>query len=349
MADISFTEMGQALDAAAQSREPQASVSSVNQEPAPAVSSGDGSTGHEGNATPPSGGAASQPPKTDNSPSGVADSGKTGSPSGQTDKGKQSGEADDKAAAERRRQNHWYASQRIAAKEAKRRRFEQERERLVREQEAYADEKSDKHNPTLAAVKQDQIRELDIARMQEAQEEWEREARELFSPEDAETFIEDSKNLADWLNSKEPELTAYLDKPYGKHLLKGWMDKIAKNKEAAAQWQTLTAFQKNQIIDNYYRQLEQFGNDYAAGKIDEQGNPIQQQQSQQQAQPQTQTPPAQQQQQQTQQPQGSPNPPPNIPVPNSGRDSKTIPPSNNFGLMLQDAMNKRNLPTNRSW
>ena len=344
MADISFTEMGQALDAATQIREPQASVSSVNQEPAPALSSGDGSTGHEGNATPVSGGAASQPPKTDNSPSGVADSGKTGNPSGQADKGKQSGEADDKAAAERRRQNHWYASQRIAAKEAKRRRFEQERERLVREQETYADEKSDKHNPTLAAVKQDQIRELDIARMQEAQEEWEREARELFSPEDAETFIEDSKNLADWLNSKEPELTAYIDKPYGKHLLKGWMDKIAKNKEAAAQWQTLTSFQKNQIIDSYYRQLEQFGNDYAAGKIDKQGNPVQQNQSGQQTQQGDQTPtPAQNQN-------PSPNPPtPNIPVPNSGRDSKTIPPSNNFGLMLQDAMNKRNLPANRGW
>lgn len=336
MADISFTEMGQALDAATQLREPSNSVSSVNQPSNPALSSGEGDTGREGNATPSSGGEASQPPKTDDSPSGVADKKGGQQPS---DKGKPSGEADDKADAERRKNNHWYASQRIAAKEAKRRRYEQERQRLESERQAYADEKGERHNPTMAQVKEDQLRELDIARMQEAQAEWEQEARELFSPQDAETFIEDSKNLSDWINSKEPELVQYLDKPYGKHLLKGWMDKIAKDRDAAAQWQGLTSFQKSQLIDNYYRQLEQFGNDYAAGKIDENGNPVQKQQQQQAPAPNTNPNPAPTQTQQQQQPPK----PVDVPVPNSGRDSNTIPPSNNFALELQNAMNKRSL------
>lgn len=345
MADVSFTEMGQALDAATQLRESSNSVSSASQEPSPTLSSGGGSTDGEGTAAPGSAGASSHSPKTDDSPSLGADNGKgakaanaEGKPSGTADNA-----ADDKAdidaEAERRKYNRWQAARRIASKESKRRQFEQERERLVRERDAYSDEKGQSHNPTLAQVKEDQIRELDIKRKLEAQAEWEQEAREIFTPEDAETFIEDSRNLADWINTKEPELSAYLGKPYGKHLLKGWMDKVAKNKEAAAQWQSLTPFQKNQVVDGYYKQLEKFGEDYAAGKIDENGNPIQR------------TPPA------TTNPQaGTDAPtvkqdskPADVPVPNSGRDSKTIPPSDNFGLMLQDAMNKRNLPLNRSW
>lgn len=348
MADVSFTEMGQALDAATQLREPSNSVSSATQEPSPSLSRGGGSTDGEGTKAPGSAGASFQPPKTDDSPSLGADDGKgasdgrranaEGKPSGTADNA-----ADDKANvdadAERRKYNRWQAAKRIASKESKRRQFEQERERLVRERDAYSDEKGQSHNPTLAQVKEDQIRELDIKRMREAQAEWEQEAREIFTPEDAETFIEDSRNLADWINTKEPELSAYLDKPYGKHLLKGWMDKVAKNKEAAQQWQSLTPFQKNQVVDGYYKQLEKFGEDYAAGKIDENGNPIRQ------------TPPAN-----VDKPDGTctssvkqDSKPADVPVPNSGRDSKTIPPSDNFGLMLQDAMNKRNLPLNRGW
>jgi hypothetical protein len=336
MGDISFTEMGQALDAATQAREsgntPSNSVSSDSRPTTPTVSSGDDGKGSSGPSEPTtpvvSGdkvGEGSQPPKTENSPSGVADN-----------KGKPSASTDDKADDERRKFNHWQAQKRIAAKEARRKQFEQEKQRLQQERDAYADENGQNHDPNMVKVKDDQLRELEIAQIREAQAEWEREAYELFSPEDAATFIEDSKKLGDWLNKNEPELCSYIDKPYGKHLLKGWMDKIAKNKVAADQWQALNSFEKYRLIDKYYNEIEKFGEDYAAGRINADGTPKQ---------PGTQTPNTQQTP-----PSGAPQTTPpnrtpqvNVPVPNSGRDTNTMPPSNNFALMLQDAMNKRNI------
>ena len=334
MADTTFTEMGQALDAATQLRDSSNSVSSETNSDQSGVSTGTGASGSEEsqpNATPVvtntgagDAGSGSQPPKTETTPSGVADG-----------KGTPSGKPDDKDSAERRKYNHWQAAQRIAAKEAKKRRFEEEKQRLQQEREAYADEKGQYHDPNMVKVKDDQLRELEIAQIREAQAEWEREAYEIFSPEDAAVFIQDSKNLSDWLNEREPELCSYINKPYGKHLLKGWMDKIAKNKEAASQWQALNSYEKFRLVDKYYKELEKFGEDYAAGKIDANGQPVGGQTA-----PQTANNQATNQQQQTQQPPQQTQPV-NAPVPNSGRDTNTMPPSNNFALMLQDAMNKR--------
>jgi hypothetical protein len=109
------------------------------------------------------------------------------------------------------------------------------------------------------------------------------------------------------------------------------MDKIAKNREAAARWKSLNSYEKSKILDSYYSQLEKFGNDYAEGKIDANGNPVN-----------AGTPnPATPTQTQTQTPQQTP--PQNVPVPGSGRDTNTMPPTNNFALALQDAMNKRRM------
>lgn len=339
MADTTFTEMGQALDAATQLRDSSNSVSSETNSDQSGVSTGTGTSGSEEsqpNATPVvtntgagDAGSGSQPPKTETTPSGVADG-----------KGTPSGKPDDKDSAERRKYNHWQAAQRIAAKEAKKRRFEEEKQRLQQEREAYADENGQYHDPNMVKVKDDQLRELEIAQIREAQAEWEREAYEIFSPEDAAVFIQDSKNLSDWLNEREPELCSYINKPYGKHLLKGWMDKIAKNKEAASQWQALNSYEKFRLVDKYYKELEKFGEDYAAGKIGADGQPVGGQTAPQTQQTATQQTNQQNQQQQTQQPPQQTQPV-NAPVPNSGRDTNTMPPSNNFALMLQDAMNKR--------
>ena len=336
MSDISFTEMGKALDAATQTRAPQTSVSSntsASTEEKQSVSTPATQASGEGSPTPtsaqPSGGASSQPPKTDKSPSAVAEPNSDQPPTGP--QGTPTATPDDKEARERRERNRWFAQQRIAAKEAKKKRFEEEKARLEKERDAYADETGKYHNPQMVDVKNDQLRELEIARIQEAQMEWEQEAYQLFSPEDAKTFIEDSKTLGQYLNDREPEILSYLDRPYGKHLLKGWMDKIAKNREAAARWKSLNSYEKSKILDSYYSQLEKFGNDYAEGKIDANGNPVN-----------AGTPaPATPTQTPTQTPQ--PTPPQNVPVPGSGRDTNTMPPTNNFALALQDAMNKRHM------
>lgn len=323
MADTTFTEMGQALDAASQSRDTSNSVSSGNSTPSSAQGQGTGSEGPESSV---SNGGGGQPPKTETSPSASED--KQGNP---PTKQPDTRTPDDKDAAERKQRNQWFAQQRIAKRAERKRRFEEQRERLQREHDAFADKDGQDYNEQMALVKQDQIRELEIQQVREAQEEWEREAYELFSPEDAKSFIDDTKRLGDWLNNKEPELLSYLDRPYGKLMLKGWIDKIAKNGELADKWESLNPFEKYKIIDKYYSQLEKFGEDYAAGKVDITGKPVGKQapaqqatQSQQPTQPQTQTPNV-----------------PNAPVPGSGRDTNTMPPSNNFGLMLQDAINKR--------
>jgi hypothetical protein len=350
MSDISFTEMGKALDAATQIREsgytpasggegtPSNSVSSESKPSVPTVSSGSDASPNDGKG--PSGsspavptvsdtgsGNGSQPPKKESSPSSGADT-KAG-PNGTVadGQGKPSAPSDDKAGDERRKWNHWQAQKRIAAREAKRRQFEQEKARLQRERDAYADEQGEYHDPNMVKVKEDQLKELQLAQIREAQAEWERDAYELFSPEDAAVFVEDSKKLGDWLNRNEPELLSYLDRPYGKHLLKGWMDKIAKNKAMADQWESLNSYEKYRLIDKYYNEIEKFGKDYAEGKVNADGTPKQTgtQQVPQAGASQTTTPPV------------------NAPVPNSGRDTNTIPPSNNFGLMLQEAMNKRNI------
>lgn len=329
MADTTFTEMGQALDAASQSRE--TSTSSVSSGGEPGNPAQDTGSSSEGPSTPVVTGGGGQPPKTDTSPSAREDT-----PGNPSSGGNDTRSPDDKDGAERRAHNKWFASQRMARKQEKQRRFEEQKARLERERDSYADKDGQNYNEQMALVKQDQLNELEMARIREAQEEWEREAYELFEPEDASAFIKDSKRYGDWINKREPELLSYLDRPYGKLMLKGWMDKIAKNAELADKWEALNSFEKYKIIDRYYNQLEKFGEDYAAGKVDINGNPIGQGAQQAPQAPNGQGDPKNQTQTQVQTPQV-----PNAPVPGSGRDTNTMPPSNNFALMLQDAMNKR--------
>ena len=313
----SLTEMGQALDAAVASR-----ATGSDSRETTSVSSGTDTKPSDGNGGSPSGsptvpvenpGDTAQSHAQDSPAPAGGDKGGTPSPS--TD-----------PVSDRKKWNQWQAQRRIAAKEERRRRYEEDRRRLEAEHAKYSEQGGEYENPQLAAVKQDQLRELEIRRVQEAQQAWEEEAYSTFSPDDAATFIKDSQKLSDWLNSREPEILAYLDKPYGKHLLKGWMDKVAKNPDAAAKWTSMNSFEKYTVLSKYYSQLEQFGRDYAEGKIGPDGKPVQQVQTP--AQPQT--PPSSQQVADT-------------PVPGSGRNTSAMPATDNFALMLQDAMNKRGI------
>lgn len=319
----SFTEMGQALDAAVASR---ATGSDSREETS--VSSGTDTKPSDGNGGSPSGsptvpvenpGDTAQSHAQDSPAPAGGDKGGTPSPS--TD-----------PVSDRKKWNQWQAQRRIAAKEERKRRYEETRRRLEEEHAKYSEQGGEFENPQLAAVKQDQLRELEIRRVQEAQQAWEEEAYSTFSPEDAATFIKDSQKLSDWLNNREPEVLAYLDKPYGKHLLKGWMDKVAKNPEAAAKWTSMNSFEKYTVLSRYYAELENFGRAYAEGRIGPDGKPVQQVQTQ-PAQPnqttQPNTPPAQAV--------------PDTPVPGSGRNTSAMPATDNFALMLQDAMNKRGI------
>lgn len=235
--------------------------------------------------------------------------------------------------AERRARNRQQAAMRIARKQERQRIYQEELERLNKEKEAFEQE-GENQNPTMAQVKEDQIKELNIQMVREMQAEWEREAYEMFTPDDAKQFIADSQKYGEWINKNEPELQQYVNKPYGRYLLKGWIDKVAKNPANADKWEAMNPYQKYQMLEKHYKELEKFGEDFAAGKVQigVQGEP----------QPAgAQNPPSQQgpqSQQGTQPHQGAPV---NIPVPGSGRNTDTEPPSDNIDLLYERAMNKR--------
>lgn len=278
--------------------------------------------GSEGQGTPAQPNGGSGPSPTNSEPS--AERGvNQGEPGGKGN----TGNRDD---AERRAWNRQQAAMRIARKQERQRLYQEELDRLNREKEAFEQE-GENQNPTMAQVKDDQIKELNIQMVRELQQEWQREAYEMFTPEDAQQFLADSQKYADWINKNEPELSKYINRPYGRYLLKGWFDKVAKDPELADKWEAMNPYQKYQMLEKHYRELEKFGEDYAAGKVQ-----IGVQQNQQQ------TGGAQQTQQQSQRSQLK-----DIPVPGSGRNTDTEPPGDNIDLLIDRAMQKRKAALHR--
>lgn len=265
----------------------------------------------EGTGAKPSAGDAPQPTK-DTSPSARGGSGESAKGTG----------ADQQSDAERRARNRQQAAMRIARKQERQRLYQEELDRLNKEKEAFEQE-GESNDPTMAAVKEDQIKELQIQMVREMQDEWNREAREMFTSEDAESFLADSKTYADWINKNEPELRQYINKPYGRYLLKGWFDQVAKVPENADRWEAMNPYQKYQMLERNYKQLEKFGEDYAAGKVQ-----IGVQQTKDEPSAVEQPAPAKPEVR-------------DVPLPGSGRNTNNIPPSDNFGLMLMEAENKR--------
>lgn len=284
----------------------------------------DGGSEGQGTSAQPNGGSGPSPTNSEPSAERGVNQGEPGG-KGNT------GNRDD---AERRAWNRQQAAMRIARKQERQRLYQEELDRLNREKEAFEQE-GENQNPTMAQVKDDQIKELNIQMVRELQQEWQREAYEMFTPEDAQQFLADSQKYADWINKNEPELSKYINRPYGRYLLKGWFDKVAKNPELADKWEAMNPYQKYQMLEKHYRELEKFGEDYAAGKVQigVQGQQPNQQQ---------QTGGAQQTQQQSQQSQ-----PKDIPVPGSGRNTDTEPPGDNIGLLIDRAMQKRKAALHR--
>lgn len=211
----------------------------------------------------------------------------------------------------RREFNHAQAAARIARKRAKEQKeYYEKRQRLAEDHKAYSDDKNAKYDPTMAAVKQDQLQELDLQQAKYVQNQFVEEAYEIFQSEkETNDFIEDCNTYGDWINEKEPQLGEYIRKPYGKLLLKGWFDKVAKVPEAADWWESLTPFEKYKTLDNYYNEFDKYIKNLNSGKQDLQ-------QAQQQSKPVVKE----------------------APVPSSGRNTNNMPPTNNFSLELDRAM-----------
>lgn len=324
MADeISFADMGKALDeAASQYQDTNATTEPDTQ----SSDAGDTGASTEGNNDTPQGASGdANLPKTESTPVGDGDK------QGSLNNGK-SATADDKQASKRKAFNHAQASARIARKRAREQKEYYERvQRLTKERDAYADENGKYHNPQMAELKNDQIREAEIAEAKRLQDEFTEDAYNTFQDEaTTQQFIQDCKTYADWINTKEPQLSEYIRKPYGKLVLKGWFDKVAKNPNAADWWESLTPFEKYKTLDRYYNQFSDYIAKIQRGETVTDGTQVQTEQS-------TQT------QQTTQQ---TPNPAPavaNAPVPGSGRNTNAMPPTNNFALELEQAMQANNV------
>ena len=211
--------------------------------------------------------------------------------------------------------NHAQAAARIARKRAREQKEYYERvNRLKAERDSYADKDSKAHNPQLAAFKEDQIREAEIAEAKRRQDQFTDEAYEIFQDEETtQSFIEDCKTYGDWINTREPQLAEYVQKPLGKLVLKGWFDKVAKNPQAADWWESLTPFEKYKTLDSYYKEFEAYVEKIQRGEVDSGNGQVQ---SQQQSTPKVQ----------------------DVPVPSGGRNTNNVPPTNNFSLELERAM-----------
>lgn len=313
MADTSFADMGKALDDAAAQYQDSNSVATPD---TTSTDAGSDAGSSEGNPDTPQGaGGDASLPKTDATPNGAGD--KQGNPSnGKT------ATADDKQSSERKAFNHSQAAARIARKRAKEQKeFYERMQRLQQERDDFANEQSPNHNPQMAAFKEDQIKELALAEQTRLQNEFIEECYNIFQDEaTVNEFVSDVKRYSDWINQREPQLTEYIRKPYGKLLLKGWLDKIAKNPQAADWWQSLTPFEKYKQLDRYYKEFS----DFIEKGVAPNGATQQANTQPTQTQPQNQTPP----QVAT----------PNAPVPGSGRNTNNMPPTNNFSLELERAM-----------
>lgn len=223
---------------------------------------------------------------------------------------------DESNTAERKAFNHSQAAMRIARKREKdRKKFEERIRRLKAERDEYSDEKSERHSPTMAVFKEDQIKEAEIQEAQRLQDEFIRESYEIFQDENVtKAFIDDVSFYGEWINEREPQLLEYVNKPFGKLLLKGWLDKIAKNKEKAIWWDSLTPFEKYKTLDKNYKAITSY--------IDNPNSILQKSDNNNDGRDEN----------------NQVNTPKDIPVPNSGRNTNNTPPTDNIAFELDKAL-----------
>lgn len=130
-------------------------------------------------------------------------------------------------------------------------------------------------------------------------EEFENSAYSIFGDRTPE-FMERTYKWAEHVNSNEPELRTYIERPYGKIMLNEWYKRMD-NPNLRHQWFNMTSYEKGRVLDGFYNQLLTIAKGGATA-----GN------------------------KQTQ----------NIPAATGGRNSNQVGPTDDFGIALQTAFNK---------
>lgn len=180
----------------------------------------------------------------------------------------------------------------------------------------------DEQAQALAAQKYDHLQDLLSMQATQRYQEWTDRAYDNFG-DDADNFLQLSEKWGSYVNQNEPELAKMIHRQYGQQLYYAWLERM-ENAETRAQWAQMTRFERSRVLSDFYKKID----DHFKG-LDAQGQPQGTPQGQPQGQP-------------NGAPQGNPQgQPQNIPVPGGGRQTQTLPPTNNFGLALQQAMNRR--------
>lgn len=303
--DTTFTEFGQALDAA--EHEITSGVSAGENQSTASVDPSSGNGGEQGNGK--DGGSSAQPSANPTTPNGDTPKAPTGAGPANSDAEKQ------------RKYNNFLAAQRRFRAKRENPRTQQRIRELSKERDDLL-QLNDEQSTVLAHQKDSQIQDLMAAEQDRLYNEWLESAYQTFG-EDTEKFVADSTRWSPYIVKHEPELQGMINRQYGQLLLKCWMDRMD-NPESRQQWLDCDSYEKQKILHSLYKQI---------GQLVDGTHPILRQQQQQGAPQGGQAP--QQQQQQPQQRQVV-----NAPVPGSGRDTNQIPPTDDFGLALQGAANE---------
>lgn len=179
---------------------------------------------------------------------------------------------------------------------------------------------NDEGAQNLAEQKAEHLQDLLSLQASQRYQDWSDKAYDNFG-DDAENFLNLSEKWGQYVNSNEPELAKMIHRQYGQQLYYAWLERM-ENPATRKQWVEMTRYERSRVLSDFYKKID----DHFKGlDAQPQGQP--------QGTPQGNT-----------QPQGQPQGQPqvtDIPIPGGGRNTSTLPPTNNFGLALQQAMNRR--------
>ena len=126
---------------------------------------------------------------------------------------------------------------------------------------------------------------------------------EQFFGEDTDAFMQSVYRYSQYVNENEPDLLKYTQREYGPILLHEWMQRMD-NAQLRSQWLGMTAYEKQKVLDNLYRQIGEVIKNY----------------NQRGAQPQV--------------------APKKVPVPNGGRQSPSTEATDDFGIELGNSFSR---------
>ena len=155
---------------------------------------------------------------------------------------------DDKA---RRAENYRNAQKRIERKRS-RRNAEARMAELTERLKGY-EGATDPAKVQEARQLEDRILDMKAVSDDDAENDFESRAESVFG-ENTPKFLEDSARYGEYINKCEPEVRAYIDRPYGLVLLRAWYRRMDQQ-NLRQEWLGMTPYEKGRALDNLYRSI----------------------------------------------------------------------------------------------